>query len=705
MVFDRLMHSLGTGLFALLIGTGVLGVSLPGTAHAQQDGEAAGEERAGRSAVQDTIVRMQEISIEASRLTETERSAPFSVTVYERSETERQLTATTSLTDALGTLPGVWMNDRENAALGERLAVRGFGAQAEFGVRGVQVLLDGIPLTMPDGQAFLNIVDPAFLREAEVIRGPASTFWGNGSGGVLALETSAYPDELRARARSMVGSYGMRKFEGEVGVPIGSHRVRAYVSHLRSDGFRHFSRVERTWASAFSRWDLGPRTNLRVIGAFVNSPQTEHPGSLTREQARESPRMARPDFQENRAGKTSRQGQFGAHLSRQTSLGLLSATGYGLFRQVDNPLPFAYIWLRRTGGGLRAQIRDRIGPWQWGVGADAGRQHDRRKNFDTVAGDPGDRIGQPGDELSIHQVETVTDGALFARVARQLGRTRLSAGLRYDRIRFAMDDRYLENDDQTGSRSFDHLSPTLGVSHRAGPLTVYLNASTSFETPTTTELVNRPDLTGGFNQQLEPKRSRGLEGGIRGTAAAGRFGYDLTVYGYRVTGLLIRQERSDGRAYYQNRGTTRKIGVEGRLSWRPVRSLEAVLSTTHSSFEFTSGPFEGNQIPAVPSSRADARLTWSPGPIFLRASTRAVAEYEVNNENTAHNDPYAVLDLHAGYRDLDLGGLTLRPFVSVQNVTNARYNGSVIPNTFGGRYYEPAADRTVRVGLNVDFGG
>ena len=218
-------------------------------------------------------------------------------------------------------------------------------------------------------------------------------------------------------------------------------------------------------------------------------------------------------------------------------------------------------------------------------------------------------------------------------------------------------------------------------------------------------LVNRPDtITGGFNQQVKPKRSQGAELGVRGTAESGRLGYDLAAYAYHVEGLLIRGERVDGRAFYQNEGTTRKIGVEVRLSWRPVRALEAVLSTTQSSFTFTSGPFEGSTIPAVPSSRATGRLTWSPGEWYVRSTAEAVGSYPVNNDNTAENDTYAVVDVRIGHTGIDLGGsLTLRPFLGIQNVTNARYNGSVIPNTFGGRYYEPAADRSVRGGLSLEF--
>src|SRR5690606_2146217 len=111
--------------------------------------------------------------------------------------------------DALRRLPGVFVANRENPALGERLVVRGLGYRAGFGVRGVQVVLDGVPLTLADGQAVLGVVDPPFVRRAEVVRGPASALWGNGSGGVLFLSTTPEGPAPIASARVVGGGNGL----------------------------------------------------------------------------------------------------------------------------------------------------------------------------------------------------------------------------------------------------------------------------------------------------------------------------------------------------------------------------------------------------------------------------------------------------------------------------------------------------------------
>ncbi len=654
---------------------------------------------------------LEEITINASRSTETEETAPFAVSVIEVPTDVAQMRSSTTLKDALATLPGVWINDRENFSLGERLAIRGFGSQADFGVRGVQVLLDGIPLTMPDGQSSLGIVDPAFIRRAEVIRGPASSFWGNGSGGVLSLTTREYPEQWETRVRSLAGSYGLRKFGADVGGAIGSHRLRGFVSHHQQDGFRDHSRGERTRAALFSDWDTGTRSHHRVVGAFMNAPENQNPSSMTKAQSKTNPQYARDAFVANKAGESNLHAQGGAAFNYQTGVGLLTVNSWAVRRHVDNPLPWAYIRVRRNAGGGRVQLHQQQGALQWGIGADAGLQSDNRENWNTVVEDSDRRIASKGDEVLLDQHETVTNGALFGRISRRFGGVTIGGGLRYDRLRFAMDDHLITggpastDGDQSGSRLFSAWSPMAGITYDIGPTKAYFNASTSFEAPTTTELVNRPDMTGGFNQQLEPKRSRGLETGIRGGIPGQVLEYDIAFYGYRVNGLLVSAEGPGGRAYYQNEGRTRHIGVETRLAWRMIPTLRAIVTANINQFTFQSGDFEGHEVPGLPPRRATGVLRWMPGDWYASLEAQSVSSYYVNNANDATNDAYTVLDARIGHTNLSLGGgVSLQPFFAVNNVTNTRYNGSVIPNAFGGRFYEPAPDRTWQAGISVEFG-
>ena len=647
---------------------------------------------------------LPDVEVEAARGAASVATAPFSVAVVERSEAERLADPGTSLASALGRLPGVFVADRENASLGERIAVRGLGYRAPFGVRGVQVVLDGIPLTLADGQAVLGVADPAFVRRAEVVRGPAAALWGNGSGGVIFLTTIPDPGPATARVRTVAGGYGSRRADAEATVPLGAHRAGAAVSHARRDGYRAYSGFETTRARAFGDLALGPKTSLRLVGAVEAAPFLEHPGALTAEQLAADRRQASQRHVDTRSGKESTQLQAAATLRAETALGDAAATAYGLTRRLDNPLPFAYIDVRRLAGGTRLALARTLGPVRLTLGADAAVQHDDRQN---TANDAGQRSGAP----TLDQIETVTQGALFARARLDLspfGLTGLAldGALRGDQIRFSADDQLLQDGDDSGRRTLGAWSPQLGASLRLGPALLYASYATAFETPTTTELVNRPGGGGGFNPELEPQRTRGVEAGVRGVA--GPVLYDVAVYALRVEDGLAPFEDADEREYFLNRGETEHRGVEAFAEWQPVRSLRLSGTYTWAHLRFGEeneidggAPLGGNALPGIPEHRFAGRLQATRWGAFFAADLDAASGVFADDANTVQTDAYAVLGLSAGATGIAAGGAVVRPFVQLRNALGRAYVGSVSINAFGSRYFEPAAGRTLWAGVEV----
>ncbi len=650
-----------------------------------------------RAQAPDTLeAALPEIEIEAARASETEATAPFSVSILRRTPEDVALDPGLSLETALRGLPGVWINDRGHYALGERLAIRGMGWRAAFGVRGVQALLDGIPMTLPDGQSVLDVADPAFVRQAEVVRGPASLFWGNGSGGVLFLSTVAPADTAFVRLRALGGSYGLRQVSGEAGLPAGRHRLYAFASDVRRDGYRAHGAGRFTRAGAHGSFDAGTRTRLRLTAAFADQ-DAQNPGALTLVQVREDPRQADPRTVATRAGKQSRQAQAGATLHHEMPLGLLSATVYGLVRDLDNPLTFAYVALDRTAGGARLQFQHRAGRTRWGAGADAGWQRDDRRNLDNDA-------GRPGNETSLDQRETVRNVAAFAYLTHSpAAGLDLTAGARLDAIRFSMDDRLLADGDQSGARTFSAWSPAFGLSYRAGAALLFATVSTAFETPTTTELVNRPDGAGGFNPDLAPQRTRGFEVGVRGAWPAARLRFDAALFRLAVRDRLLPFQGDDGRTFFRNAGRNTHDGVEVAARWQPLGAAEVTVAYTGSRFVFDDRALRDRRIPGVPDHHLAAGLTLTRGGLRGRLALEAVSDAYADDENTAQNDGYVVLDCYVGHTGLRAGGALLQPFLTLSNVFDARYNGSLVVNAFGGRFFEPAPGRTVQAGLNLVF--
>jgi iron complex outermembrane receptor protein len=643
-------------------------------------------------------VQLPEVTVEAVRSAETEASAPFAVTVQTRSPEEIALTSSTSLDDVLRPLPGIWVNDRHHFALGERISVRGVGYRSNFGVRGVQVLYDGIPLTLPDGQAFLDVVDPTVVRQVELVRSPASVFWGNGSGGVLFLSSSgSTPPPNRIRVQG--GSYGQWQGLVEGSGTVGPWIVHGYASGQRQEGYRAHSQGYRIRAGGTARRGFGPNTQLRVMAA-ADQQDTENPSSLKRDQFESDPSQARSAFVDVNAGKQSSQVQLGASVDHDLGGATLSGTAYGLRRALDNPLNFAFIRYTRWSGGTRFTLRRSEGRLQGGLGIDASIQSDDRTEFDSTSAN-----GNPAGQVGLDQLETVRNGSAFGYLRFAVtDRLALTGGIRLDQIRFEAHDRLTRDGDQSGTRTFSSVSPSFGLSFDAGPAQLFAQYSTAFETPTASELSNRPGGGGGFNQQVEPQFTRGFEIGARGAFPDARVQFDVALYRLEVDDLISAYEDAEGRDIYDNLAANTHDGIEASLTWQATEELEVATRYTGSRFvieESSDASLVGNRVPGIPSRRLYLHTEFSHDGWWGRISGQGVPSYYTNNANTAKAPRYVLVNLNLGHEGIELSGLTLKPFVTINNVLDERYAGSVVVNAFGGRYYEPAPERSFAAGLNI----
>ncbi|MEX0681444.1 MAG: TonB-dependent receptor [Balneolales bacterium] len=650
---------------------------------------------------------LREIEIRATRETETEAGAPFSVSVVTRPLVAQRTEPAFSFDRIASSIPGLWVNDRQNYALGERVSIRGMGWRTAFGVRGIYVLMDDIPLTVPDGQTVMDILDPAMVRQLEVIRGPSSSFWGNAGGGTLFLSTRPASYEPSFSSRIYGGAFGT--YSAQIS---GSHREgpRGYhlnTSYLYRDGYRNHSKHQAFRMTGHMDWEINEQTNLKVSGAFVDAPDTRHPGSLSASDLEINRRQATPFFENASAGKTWRQGQLGVTLRSETVYGEWQGTTYGIARSLHNPLPFADIEVDRLTGGTRWALMNNSRFIKWGVGADASIQSDDRRNYGYVGSF--ERGG-----LELDQQETVLNGALFARAKTGWNKFNISGGIRLDAIRFESDDRLqTDGEDQSGHRTFQAVSPSVGVSYQISPGLIYSNFGTSFETPTTTELVNRPDMDGGFNTDIKPERAQGLDAGFRGGWPAVNLRYDIAVFRMNVQDQLVsyRTEEGGDRDFYDNAGETRHDGLELALNWRGFPWMEIMANYTWSHFTFRESVdtdqvtfTRGNRLPGVPEHRLMSALTWMPLDYRISLKAEILGSYYVDNANEHENPGFEVFHIHLAHSGIEVSGqLSVSPFLMLNNIADARYNSSVSINANNDRYYEPAPGRSVYAGFSLDF--
>lgn len=625
-----------------------------------------------------------------------------------------------SLDESLAQIPGVLVDNRHNFALGNRISVRGFGARSQFGVRGVRIIQDGIPLTLPDGQSQLSNIDLAAAGRIEVIRGPAASLYGNASAGVISIQTAEPPAAaFRPSLRMVGGAFGDDRSYGKLDLggagTVGDLGYNGHLSLFETDGFRLHSEAERVLFNTRLAYRIDDASELIAVVNYANVPRAENPSTLDDSLAAVNPDTVRdivlppgecpaePAFGGcQNLGEESEQLQGGlTYRRRLTEEHQVSLMAYGVARELDNRIPFTLIELGRRGGGARAEYRlaPRGGRLR-GLVAGFDLDHQADDRLETAR-------GEETGAVTLDQDERVTALGIFgnatARVAPGL---EASLSLRYDRVSFEAEDRLVGPDDpdDSGTRTMDQWSPMAGLSWRASPpINLYLNLGRTFQTPTTTELT---DTLGGFSADLEPERAVHFEVGAKGSMD-GRITYSLALFHAEIEDQLIGFESEDlQRVFFRNAGSSDHDGVEIGLSALLSQGLTLSAAYTYSDFEFEDfttpgGSFGGNEVPGVPPHHFHGRLTYHHASGLIGSlRVTAVDGYFVDNANSSRNPGYATTDLRAGFQGR-LWDVEIAPFLGINNLFDERYNSSVVVNAFGGRFFEPAPGRNAYLGMRL----
>jgi iron complex outermembrane receptor protein len=667
------------------------------------------------------------ITISVTRAELPFNKVPRSIHTVDREQISRAR-PTWGLDEALVAVPGVFVANRYNFSQDQRISIRGFGARSAFAVRGIKILIDGIPQTLPDGQGQLTNLELGEVDRIEVLRGAASTLFGNASGGVISIWTRpAAIERVHEEARFVVGRFGERsdrmwnKWQSTTAIGIGGGSAQLTVSRLDYEGQRDHSAADQRALNARLRLPLADGWSLMLVTDVGHHPRADNPGSLTLAEL-EANRDTVPVLNRNRnAGKDVTQIQSSATVHRtMTNGGEATVTIFGLTRDLKNPITTTYIDLNRVAYGARASLTYALPlgslAHRLTAGFDFQRQRDDRENFGYL-NTPGDSATR-GTVRSLDQLEHVTEFGPFVQSAIELSpQTTIMAGLRYDWVKFAVRDRLVAgtNPDDSGERLMRALSGSLGVAvNPSSSLTVYGNVASSFETPTTTELANSPSGAGGFNTGLKPQHAWNLELGARGSLD-GRFIYSAALFQAEVRDALVPYEIAAPRFFYRNAGSTRHRGLElsGELSVVPGLSLGAVW--TYSDYRFREYSFtdtagthvlDGRALAGIPDNWL--HLTVRAQPVAFAGAWAEVQQtyssgYLVSDVANTRTSPWWSTNVRAGW-DGNASSMRLAPFIGINNAFNHRYVSSVVINAARGRYYEPAPGRNVYLGLSVGMG-
>jgi iron complex outermembrane receptor protein len=644
---------------------------------------------------------------------------PFAVTV-QSPDSARPGQRHLSLDETLLLIPGLTVSNRNNPSQDPRISIRGFGARSAFGVRGIRVLRDGIPLTLPDGQTPVDYLDLESVGRVEVMRGSASSLYGNAGGGVIDLRTSEpLPVPVSGAVRLWSGAFASRKLVAKTSGTVGSFGYQANGARTESDGFRDYSRQRMT--NGFARLSLERGGSYALEWLGMDTPVAQNPGALTRAQFETNPRLADPLQVRKSARKAVTQSQLGITGRRAGQRGEIEASAYAATRSLDNPLAFAIVDVGRatSGGSLRATLPFSLfgADHRLTFGTEVQLQNDLRRNFancndvppPTVPTATCPTIGVERGVLTLDQREIVSSFGGYLREELQLGdRYVLTGSARADAVRFRVKDRLIggTNPDDSGRRVLDAVSPMFGILARlATSHSVYANVSSAFETPTATELGNQPSGAAGINRDLKPQRSTTYEAGVKGIATTG-LQYNASLFATSVHDELIPFDipLGGGRRYFRNAGRTSRRGAElgVGMAWR---SLELGGAYTYANYRFTdftvdTAHYAGNRIPGIPRQTLQGSAALRSAIATLVVEATVADRMPVNDANSESSPGYGVFNARiVTGKTVGFSGAELT--VGAQNLFNARYVSSVSVNAAGGKFYEPGSLRSVYVGLTL----
>lgn len=652
------------------------------------------------------VIQLQEIELKTLKINTKPERFPLSLSL--KTIPKKWPGAQLSLQEYLTTLPGIVSFNATNYAQDLRISIRGFGARSAFGVRGITLVVDGIPETTPDGQGQVDNLPLSLLQEIELIRGSSSLRYGNASGGVLALQTLENITSTFNKLEYRIARFGHQQLAYTTAIRKASTQYIFHLNRTKGDGYRSHSRYETTLLNTKIIHQPTAKSKFVFQLNLTQSPKAEDAGGQTQDDLENNRRSARERNVLFQAGEKIMHLKSGiAYDYKNKGLDIKS---YGFFskRNFDGKLPFTnggIVDLNRNyaghGSTLTYSTKKRNLLARSQLGYTIALQNDERKRYINTNGQLGD--------MTLNQDETFNSLGLYLIQYIDFKQWQFNAGLRWDSNKLSVKDYFLSNGNASDNRNLSALSPQLGLSYNINSkLYAFTNFSKSYETPTLSELSADPNGNGGFNQLIDIQEARTFEFGLKYRQENTR--WSVVFFSIGTTNDLVPYELEDtpGRTFYRNAGQTNRKGIEFDFNHQLNSKLALALSFNYS--DFTYGDYQkngvslrGNHLPGIPSVFGGMAVSYS-------FSNQWRANWDNSYRGRLFTQDSNVLQLPSFIKsDLSLiiplkitiaaSDLTL----GVNNLFNTLYSDNIRINAFGGRFFEAAPERTFYAGLSISF--
>ncbi len=650
------------------------------------------------SNVQDSIqkIDLENVIVKSTKINANTKQIPLSVSIKNFSD-EKNYNSQSSFSDFTRNTPGLFTSSSNNFSQDLRISIRGFGARSAFGIRGIKLIVDGIPETTPDGQSQLDNLPLGLVSNIEILRGPNSNLYGNSSGGVISINTLTDSSEKYYRNSGIFGAYQYQSLQKTRILDWNSSSLIIHYDKRRSNGYRDQSGYKSNILNLKYINDIDKNNKIVWQINYTDSPYAYDAGGLKLSEVENDRRQARKnniDYDTYEKVKHLKTGVSWNHKRNENTF----FESYLFYQKRDffTKLPFNF-------GGIISLDRDYYGlgtkytkkyyldnrKKTLVLGLDYLNQSDDRKRYKNDFGVQG--------EMTFDQIEQFKSTGLYL-----LSQTDFNSGLL---VRYGI--RYDINDIGTDSSSsiiLDKLNPSVGLSYKVNSNdNIFFSFGTSFETPTLNELSNNPNGV-GLNEDLKSSSSLNYEIGWRKAVS----NLTLEAIAYVISSeneiLPYELEQFPGKNFYQNVGSTSRYGLElnSQLSFKGGRiNLSYTLSKNKfEDFIIDNDNLADNLIPGIPSQMLDLDIIFklSRGR-FLIISNRLIGERYADNANETLISSYNLLNIKYSKEIFSNSEI----FLGVNNVFNQEYFDNIRINAFGKRYYEPAPKRNFYFGINFSF--
>ena len=650
-------------------------------------------------------IELEEVAVTALRQRIALENVPAALTI--RSFSSDYEGTQRSLQEYLYQVPGLVALNSSNYAQDLRVSIRGFGARAAFGIRGIKLVVDHIPETTPDGQGQLDNLPLDLIETISVLRGPSSMRYGNASGGVISIDTREAIFSDRHRLTSRIGAFGQRQFTYTAGVGLQKGGLLLHLSHQDIEGYRTHSKTRTSMANLKYVRRFSNDSKWVIQANYTDSPLAEDPGAITLEDFNSDPFQARSQNVAFGAGESIRHFKVGSSLNYRSDIYELTTYGFFSGRNFDGFLPFANggaVDLERQYAGQGASLRrslsnknhirhDLIAGYDWA------HQRDHRRRYENLSGQRG--------ALSLDQYERFSSLGSYLLYELKAKRLFVQGGVRFDRNNLELEDNDLSDGvDDSDAINLNAFSPQMGLSFQlASELSLFANASKAYETPALSELITPPYSNGGFNDELGIQQTEMLELGLNRRGS--QVNWEVVFFTGETTNDIVPYELEayPGRSFYRNAGQTKRSGVE--LSYqRQFDRLQLDLVYAYLDLRFaeeSEASIANRHLPGVPWQSGSLQLSYQLSDSLRLNYQRLRRGALYADDENQHKVKGFWLDHLSLQKQWTSQSMRFSTVIGVQNMANVRYADNIRINAFGSRFYELGLPRQVYLGFNVSL--